>query len=560
MDEKRTRGVREADASDFDGDDAELRAALARLTAEADTLRRTEDLYRRAIAQADAVPYVLDYATWSYTFMGEGVEDVTGWRADEWSPEMWNAIIVDSETQGEQTGLLADEAGERTRQGEFSRWRCDLLIRKKDGQLRWISDASIEVLDESGKSIGSIGLLHDIDSRKRAEDERSRHELEVKVLRSQRLESLGILAGGIAHDFNNLLVGILGNVSLALQDHALDETTRERLQQAELASERAAELTKQMLAFSGKGRFVLEPIDLSNAVREVTTLLDSARARRAALVYDLAADLPLIEADAGQLTQVLMNLLINAAEAIGDAEGTITASTAVRHVPLEELAHYELADELSPGPYVVLEVADTGAGIDPDTLRHVFDPFFSTKFTGRGLGLAAVLGIVRGHRGGIRVTSEQGVGTTFSILFPPLADSQLPRVEAPRGGSAESPPRGRVLVVDDEPLARDVAVRMLTSLGYIAEAAAGGHEAIEALSAGPSFDAVLLDLTMPDVGGEDVLAELERQGIGTAVILSSGYDAGELRERFAEERVAAFLQKPYRLETLRATVGAAVGS
>jgi two-component system cell cycle sensor histidine kinase/response regulator CckA len=561
MDDERTCGVRATGAGSAGVESAaDLHEAIARLTAQVEDLRRTEDLYRRAIAQADAVPYVLDYATWSYTFMGEGVEEVTGWRADEWSPGMWNTIIVDSETQGEQTGLLADDAGERTRQGEFTRWRCDLLIRKKDGTLRWISDGSIEILDDDGKSVGSIGLLQDIDDRKRAEEERARHELEVKLLRSQRLESLGILAGGIAHDFNNLLVGILGNLSLALEDPDLRPGTRERLEQAELASGRAAELTKQMLAFSGKGRFVLESVDLSATVREVTALLDSARARKATLVYDLADDLPRIEADEAQLTQVLMNLLINAAEAIDNAEGTITVTTSVRDVPLEELAHYELSDPLAPGRYVSLDISDSGAGMDEDTLRHIFEPFFSTKFTGRGLGLAAVLGIVRGHHGAIRVTSEPGEGTTFHILFPPLSVSTVapPPIEP---GALELPIRGRALVVDDEQAARDVAAAMLGSLGFEVTKASSGREAIALLvGVAEPFDVVLLDLTMPEVGGEDVLAELKARTIETPVVLSSGYDAAELSERLAARRIAAFLQKPYRLDQLREAIAAAVPS
>jgi CheY-like chemotaxis protein len=313
-----------------------------------------------------------------------------------------------------------------------------------------------------------------------------------------------------------------------------------------------------MLAFSGKGRFVLEPLDLSQAVREVTTLLDSARTGKATLVYDLATDLPPIAADAGQVTQVLMNLLINASEAIDDLEGTVTVRTAVREVPLEELASYEYSDELGAGRYVTLEVADTGAGMDEDTLRHIFDPFFTTKFTGRGLGLAAVIGIVRGHGGAIRVTSEVARGTTFRILFPPLARQPAPPVEPVV--AAVSPPRGRALVVDDEDVPREVGVTMLTSLGFAVSSTSGGAETIELLGREEPFDVILLDLTMPEVGGEDVLVELARRAIATPVVLTSGYDAEELSERLRTRRIAAFLQKPYRLDALRDAIAAAVGA
>jgi two-component system cell cycle sensor histidine kinase/response regulator CckA len=370
---------------------ASLREENAQLRAEVDALRQEQELTRRAIAQADAVPYVLDYTTGRYSFIGEGIEELTGWPANEFEPAMWRSIIVESIGQGEQTGLTALEAGERTRAGEFVRWRYDLLIRRRDGELRWIADGSIELFGPDGTSTGSIGLLQDIDDRKRAEHERERHQQEVKLLETQRLESLSILAGGIAHDFNNLLVAILGNAGLATPLSEPGSMLRSSLEAITTASERASELTAQMLAFSGKGIFVVAPLDLSAAVEEASRPLEEIRARQVDVRYALARDLPPVDADAEQIRQMLTNLLMNAAEAIGGGSGTIDVST----------AHVELArDELA-----------------------AFDPFYSTKFPGRGLGLAAVLGIVRGHRGAIAIESGPGSGTAIRIAFPAAAAS-----------------------------------------------------------------------------------------------------------------------------------------
>jgi len=244
-----------------------------------------------------------------------------------------------------------------------------------------------------------------------------------------------------------------------------------------------------------------------------------------------------------------------------EAQGTITVTTSARDVPLEELALYELSDALEPARYVLLEVADTGGGMDDDTLPHIFEPFFSTKFTGRGLGLAAVLGIVRGHHGAIRVTSKPGGGTVFHILFPVVREhaAALPEAPPPLQAVPDAPRRGRELVVDDEAVPRDVAMTMLASLGFSVVSASGGREALDLLArTAEPFDVVLLDLTMPTMGGEDVLVELARRGIASPVVLSSGYDARELSERLAGRRIAAFLQKPYRLEALREAVAAAV--
>lgn len=246
--------------------------------------------------------------------------------------------------------------------------------------------------------------------------------LERKLQETQKLESLGVLAGGIAHDFNNLLVGVMGNAGLALLELPDDSPVRETIEQIEVAAQRAADLTRQMLAYSGKGRFIIQHLDLGKLVQEMSQLLKVSISKNTIVSYEFESNLPKVEADATQLRQVIMNLLINASEAVGEREGHINLSTGVRWVDRKYLASTYLAPDLPEGKYVYLEVTDNGSGMDSETLGKIFDPFFTTKFTGRGLGLAAVLGIVRGHKGALKVTSQPGQGTTFSILLPAVPD------------------------------------------------------------------------------------------------------------------------------------------
>jgi signal transduction histidine kinase len=249
-----------------------------------------------------------------------------------------------------------------------------------------------------------------------AEEDRKR--MEAQVLQAQKLESLGILAGGIAHDFNNLLMGILGNAELARDELPSSSQARVHLREIEIASKRAAELCRQMLAYSGKGKFVVERIDLGNLMREMAHLLESSIPKKIVLKYRFSENLPIFEGDVAQIRQVVMNLMINASEAIGDRSGAISISIGAMAAPAAELEAYQLDEPLGPGLYVYLDIFDTGCGMDEATRKRIFDPFFTTKFTGRGLGLAAVQGIVRGHRGGIRIESEPGRGTSFRAISP----------------------------------------------------------------------------------------------------------------------------------------------
>jgi signal transduction histidine kinase/CheY-like chemotaxis protein len=400
----------------------------------------------------------------------------------------------------------------------------------------------------AGIGIGARRLARSIAERDSAEEER--RKIEAQVLQTQKLESLGVLAGGIAHDFNNLLTGVLGHASLAMELLPAAAPAFPLIERVERAALRAAELTRQMLAYVGRGVLSVEPLDLNQVVTEMVDLLDVSRSKKATLEYHLADALPAIEADAANIRQVVMNLITNASEALGDGCGTISVATGVRQCDEPYLHESWLHESLPAGPYVFLEIVDTGCGMDRQTLQRIFDPFFTTKFTGRGLGLAAVLGIVRRHRGAIKVESTPSSGTTVRVLFP-LA--KLPSA-APADKTLPAEARsanGTVLVVDDEPEVLEVARLSLTHLGFRVLCAADGRAALEVFRAhAREIDAVLLDLSMPHMSGEQVYEELRRVRPELPVVLASGHPEQELAERFAGTGHVGFLQKPYHASAL----------
>lgn len=387
-----------------------------------------------------------------------------------------------------------------------------------------------------------------------------RKELEKRLLEKQKLESIGLLAGGIAHDFNNILVGILGNASLA-QDMVPEHGTVARLLGEVMnASERAAHLTKQMLAYSGKGRFIIEPVNLSDLVMETTRLLQTSIPNRVALHFELERNLPVVHADAGQMQQVVMNLVLNAAEALGEDAGAISLRTGVRSVD-RGFIHQELRDaEIEPGTYVWIDVRDTGCGMDEATLARMFDPFFTTKFTGRGLGLAAVGGILRGHKGAIKVTSAPGKGSSFLVLFPAAAEAVSPAGPPHIATEAELHGAGTVLVVDDEDVVVRTAKMALERHGYTVLEAASGPAAIEILKNEKNrVSAVILDLSMPGMSGQEALPEIRKVRPDVKVIVSSGYNEAETMRLFSGQTLSGFLQKPYTVARLAEKVKAALG-
>ena len=390
----------------------------------------------------------------------------------------------------------------------------------------------------------------DITERKWAEEKRL--QMERQMQQTQKLESLGVLAGGIAHDFNNLLTIILGNASLALDEMPPASPARDSLKAIEATSLRAAELCRQMLAYSGKGRFVIENIRMNDLIGEMISLLKASISKKAILNLNLKEPLPPLRGDPSQIRQVLMNLVFNASEAIGEHGGVITISTGMMECSNEDISEIYLDDNLTEGLYVWLEVSDTGCGMDHETQRRIFEPFFTTKFTGRGLGLSAVLGIVRGHKGALKVYSEPGRGTTFKVLFP-AAESDRPLVPQSSSNTQHSDWKGAgtVLLVDDEESVRNLGNRMLERLGFKVLIAVDGQQALETFrELHNEIVLVILDLTMPYMDGEETFRELRRIDQKVRVIMSSGYTESEITPRFAGKRLSGFLQKPYTLDTL----------
>jgi PAS domain S-box-containing protein len=427
--------------------------------------------------------------------------------------------------------------GERVDHFETTRLR-------KDSGLVEVSLTISPIRDDTGELIGTSQVARDITEQKRNAE---------LMRQTQKLESLGILAGGIAHDFNNLLVGILGNASLALDLVDPNSLIKTLLQDVVAAGEKAAALTGQMLAYSGRGHFVLKQIDLSSYVREAIPLIQAAVSRTIELKLDLAEGLPLIEADTTQMQQIVMNLVINGAEAIAEGScGSVTVVT--RRQEIDE--HYILAQsaaatgDLKPGSYVVLEVCDDGSGMDEATKARIFEPFFTTKFTGRGLGLAAVLGIVRGHGGSIQVLSMPGQGTTFRVLFAALAVE--PSEEQPLGLHAESlAGHGTVLIIDDEHIVRSLARQALEHHGYTVLLAEDGECGLDVFRRNSDrIQCLVLDATMPVMSGEETLRQLKSVRNDVPVILSSGFSEVEMIRRFDGKGLSGFIQKPYKASTL----------
>jgi signal transduction histidine kinase len=380
-----------------------------------------------------------------------------------------------------------------------------------------------------------------------------RRRLEEQLRHAQKLESLGLLAGGVAHDFNNLLTGILGNASLVLDVMPADPEVKSMLQDIIRASERAADLTRQLLAYAGKGKFIIEPVDCSALVRDISELLRSSVPRSVELSLELHPDLPPIEADTSQIQQLVMNLILNAVEATGERPGIVRVTTEVREVGTgDRLAHFR-PDPPQPGSYVAVEVMDDGCGMTDQVQAQIFDPFFTTKFTGRGLGLAAALGIVRGHKGCIGVESREGCGSTFTVLIPVEATSLAGR--PPEHLYAVQPltqaAAGSVLIIDDEDVVRRAARATLEHFGFTVFEASDGRDGSDLFNRlHDRISVVLLDLTMPRMDGHEVWRYIRRVRPDMKIVVSSGFDEAEAMRQFSESTGLDFIQKPYTASAL----------
>jgi PAS domain S-box-containing protein len=415
-----------------------------------------------------------------------------------------------------------------------------------DSRDRWFSTRGRTLLDSDRRPVRVVAVTTDITVRKRAEQEQE--ALGHQLLDAQKWESLGVLAGGLAHDFNNILTVVLGSAGLAQRHLPPGSPVAPYLEQIEQAAQRAAGLCREMLAYAGRGPVATSASDLSRIVRDSRGLLEVSSTNQARVRFELADGLPVVRADGDQVRRVLLNLVMNAGEAVGQG-GVVDVTTSLVDVTgSEPTDHFRLAP--APGTYVRLVVADNGPGISPEAMARLFDPFFTTKFPGRGLGLAAVLGIMKSHRGGIRVETAPGRGTTFEVYWPPAEYVRLPPTE-PTDPAPPAPARA-ALIVDDEMYVREVAASTLEELGYIPLLAGDGVSGLETFRANrAAVRVVVLDVVMPGMTGDELLAAIRTEAPGTPAVLISGYSDRRPAER---DRRTEFLQKPFRPEELAAAV------
>lgn len=636
-----------------------------------EAVRQTEEIYRRAIALADAVPYSRDYQTERYTFVGEGIREITGYAPEELTPEIWDRSVQEATMLGEAAGLSLEEAKQKTRAGGILRWAADHRIVTRSGETRWIADRSIQVMNDRDLPVGSIGILQDITDRKRAEENLERslahfkrvvesnligilfwneegrvtdfnerfaemsgldraalagaslpwrtltvpthptdagkadrelaelgrtgaHEcklaksdgstvpvlvgatyldadrkegitfvldvseklnLEGQLRQAQKMESIGRLAGGVAHDFNNLLTVIQGHCGLLLMSRNIPAEEQEAIREINNASERAASLTRQLLTFSRKQVMQRRPLNLRDVVSQLTKMLTRLLGEDILLQCSHAQDLPPVNADRGMIEQVLMNLSVNARDAMPRG-GRLTINTSV--VSLRGL-HLASAPKGRTGRFVCISIADTGCGMDEATQDHIFEPFFTTKEVGKGtgLGLATVYGIVDQHGGWIDVTSQVGVGTIFRIFLPavettgPEAAGQAPTEEMHSGHET-------ILLAEDDPSLRRLVRQSLVRCGYSVLEAASGNEALKLWQKNASrINLLLTDMVMPEgLSGRELARRLQGQDPKLKVVYTTGYSLEAISSDCELIDGLNFLPKPYHPSRLTKTVRA----
>ncbi len=428
----------------------------------------------------------------------------------------------------------------------------NLPIRTAQGEL-----IPVETRITKGQWYGKpvfFAISRDISTRLKMEQEKM--EIERKLLHSQKMESLGVLAGGIAHDFNNLLTAIIGNLELIQIQGFNAPFAKDMMDQAVQAGRKASDLTRQMLAYSGKGRFIIRPIDINHLIRGISALLKSSINKNAVLHLNLPVNIPPIMADSSQIEQVIMNLILNASEAIGDNTGIINLITGIEKFSAETLSKSRVPEKLDPGKYLYMNITDSGCGMKPETLDRMFDPFYSTKFTGRGLGLSAVMGIVKSHKGAIFVKSEYGEGTDIKLLFPIFTSEKISLQSPEQLKGPESAEylnnKGTLLIADDELPVRNLCKNMLEYMGYTLCLACDGREAVEIFKIHQkTIKCALLDLNMPNLDGIATFTELRKIKPDLQIILMSGYHDDEVVRKYSDKHFSGLLQKPFNMNQLK---------
>lgn len=421
---------------------------------------------------------------------------------------------------------------------------------RKSGQKFPAIMTTYAIHNEQGDAHTALALAVDMSDNRKTEDDQRR--LLGHIQHAEKLAGLENLAGGVAHDFNNMLVGVIGNADLALMDLSPLSPARTSVEHIKTAAVKASELTRQLLAYAGKGHFVIELVNLNKLVKGISQLLRASVSKKIVLDYEFAEDLPPVEVDTSQIRQLLVSLITNASGAMTGESGRIAITTSERTASSDELVSIYLDDDLPEGNYVCLEVSDTGPGMDELTVEHIFDPFFTTKETGRGIGLAAVLGIVRGHKGAVNVDSEPGKGSTFRVLFP-ASDKELRTEEEITGkrGPDSGEVSETVLIVDDEETVRRVGSTMLSRHGYTVLTASDGRKGVDIFRENADqIDVVLLNMTMPELNGPETYEIMRKIDPEVKVILCTGFEEEDTKKSFANHGLAGFIQKPFEMDLL----------
>ncbi len=500
-----------------------------------------EQRQRQLLQSIQAIVWEAPYGGGPWTYVSEGAVPMLGYPLSRWlEPGFWRSILH-SEDRERVIASSGAAAGDH---------ELEYRVLAADGRAVWLHDAVRVIRDAAGRVVAQRGVMLDITARREAEAERTR--IQSEMVEVQKLESLGVMAGGIAHDFNNLLTVILGNASLASMRLPERSSARASIDDLIVNAQRAADLTRQLLAYSGRAQLTSETLDLGHLVRELRGLMAASLPKSATLEVDLDPMVPAVEGDPTQLQQVVMNLTTNAAEALADRPGRVSVSTSFVTLTGDEATSLGLV----AGAFVTLTVRDDGCGMAPAIRKRIFDPFFTTKAQGRGLGLAAVHGIVRGHRGAIDVRSKEDVGSAFTVYLP--ATSVRPQPRPPRPTTIRSG-TGLILVIDDEAEVRATARAMLEALGYdVLEAEDGRAGLLTFDRQRKEIRAVLLDMTMPVMSGEEVYRELRLRDKQVRIVLSTGYTQIDARRRGMLEGIRGFLQKPYTVRQLSETMAQAL--
>jgi PAS domain S-box-containing protein len=473
-----------------------------------------------------------------------GAERLFGYQAHEVEGTLAHRIFVPPDRQAGVPEVELQVAAEQGR-SEDERWH-----QRKDGSRFWASGVMI-ALRENGSLRGYAKVVRDFTERRR---------LEEAVRETQKLESVGVLAAGVAHDFNNVLTAMLGNVSLVRRRLAGGDDQKQLdqfLADAERAGHRAADLVRQLLNYAGKGRREVRPVDICQVVKDALAIVQASVSKKITISHDIPFRCPTLEADVGQLQQLVLNLVLNGAESIGDNRGEVSIRVRVRDVSAAELAERYVGFALPSRPYTEIQVQDTGSGMDERTRQRIFDPFFTTKFMGRGLGLAAALGVVRAHGGGIAVESAPGAGSTFTVLLPAEQASEAPMTIAD-SITASVRGQGLVLVVEDEVAVRSMLQHSLEELGYTVLTAEHGAQALELLDrSAQKIELVLLDLIMPVMDGAETAVEFHARNPDLPILIMSGVGDHAGLRRLGDVRIAGFVPKPFAPDQLAQAVALA---